>query len=452
MFRSLAWRNYRYWFVGALVGNVGLWMARVSQDWVVLTELTDNSGLAVGITTGLQFAPQLLLAPVAGTLTDRFSKRRLLIATQIAMGVIALVQGVVVLGGVATLGHMYALAFALGIAGAIDAPARQIFVTEMVDSDCASNAVSLNSVSFNTARMIGPALGGMVIQVVGAGWSFVLNCSAYVLMLAMLLMLDGSRLRTIPRAPRSQSGAGRAFAFLWRTPSVLVVAIVVCVVSTFAMNFPVTIALMAVVHFGRGAGDYGMLSSSIAIGAVFGALWSAQAVVPRFRTVIASAFFLGLTMIAAAFSPTYIAFAGFLMVCGLFMLRLITTAHAFVQLNTPGPLRGRVMSIYLAGFLGGAPFGSPLLGWLGSRFSPPVSILVGAAACLLSVVGVLLWMLFTGRVRVSEVPRLAWPQHPSQVSGLAHLSHPETGPLILPDLASAHDRQTQEQDQRRSNR
>ncbi|MFT8636361.1 MAG: MFS transporter [Pseudoclavibacter sp.] len=432
-FRSLFVHNYRLWFAGALVSNVGLWMARISQDWVVLTVLSHNSGLAVGITTGLQFAPQLLLAPFAGVLVDRFPKRRLLIWTQIGMSFLVLIQGIVVLGGFATLAHMYILAFCLGMVSAVDSPARQVFVTEMVGPGDVANAVSLNSVSFNSARLVGPALGGIVIQAVGPGWSFLLNCLTYAAMLSALGLMDSTELRPARRASRAQSGVRQAFAFLRREPSILVVTCVVCLVSMFALNFPVTIALMAVVTYHRGAGDYGLLSSAIAVGALAGALISAQVRMPRFRTVIVSAFGLGVAMVCAALSPTYVVFAVCLMVCGLFMMRLITTANAYVQLNTPGMLRGRVMSIYLAGFLGGAPIGSPLIGWLGSRFSPPVAILAGAASCLIAAGCVLIWMLWTGRVQVSGVPALVLP-HRSHVGRLEQVTHPETGPLVLPDL------------------
>ena len=433
-FRSLLVPNYRLWFAGAFISSIGLWMARISQDWVVLTVLSHHSGLAVGVTTGLQFLPQLLFAPFAGTLADRFSKRGLLICTQCGMAALVLTQALVVLAGFATLAHMFVLAFCLGMVSAIDSPARQVFVTEMVGPADVANAVSLNSVSFNSARLVGPALGGFIIQAVGPGWSFALNGLTYAATLGALLLMDPDRLHPARRATRAQSGVRRAFAFLWRESSVLVVAIVVCVVATFAMNFPVTIALMAVIEYGRGAGDYGLLSSSIAIGALTGALVSAQVRTPRFRTVVVSAFSLGVAMVGAALSPTYVIFAGFLIVCGLCMMRLITTANAYVQLSTPGVLRGRVMSIYLAGFLGGAPLGSPLIGWLGQRFSPPVAILAGACSCLVAVGGVLVWMLLTRRVGITDVPALVWPHHPDHLGGLAQVSHPETGPLVLPDL------------------
>lgn len=431
-FRSLSIRNYRIWFAGAFISNIGLWMSRIGQDWVVLTQLTHESGFAVGVTTGLQFLPQLLLAPVAGMIADRFPKRKLLLATQISMAVLQLLQAVLVLGGFATLVHMYLFAFAMGVVGAIDAPPRQIFVSEIVGPSDVANAVGLNSVSFNGARLIGPAAGGLLIQAVGAGWAFAVNGLTYLAMIGALLFMDRAQLRAVRRVSTDRVGFRSAFAFLRRTPHVLVVVLVITLVSTIALNFQVTIALMAVVVFHRQAGDYGLLSSAMAVGALGGGLLSARVRTPRFRTVVSSAFGLGIAMVVAAVSPGYVVFAICLVFCGLCMLRLVTTANAYVQLSTPDTLRGRVMSIYLAGFLGGAPIGSPLIGWIGQQFSPQAALLAGAASCAVAVGGVVLWLLFTGRVLAREVPGLALhPHRPDRFSGIAH---PETGPLVLPDL------------------
>lgn len=217
-FRSLAGYNYRVWAGGALVSNVGTWMQRTAQDWLVLTELTDNSATAVGIVMSLQFGPSLLLLPLTGYVADRYDRRHVLLATQCAMGLLALGLGLLTLLGVAQLWQVYLFAFLLGCVSAFDAPARQTFVSELVGEQHLTNAVALNSTSFNAARMIGPAVAGLLIASVGTGWVFLINALSYIAVLGSLAMLRVAELHRRGRAPRAEGGLLAGLRYVWDRP------------------------------------------------------------------------------------------------------------------------------------------------------------------------------------------------------------------------------------------
>jgi MFS family permease len=285
-FQSLAIPNYRIWAVGAIVSNTGTWMQRVAQDWLVLTVLTANSGVAVGVTTSLQFAPVLLLAPVAGTIADRWDRRRVLMATQSASGLLALVLGTLVVTGVAQLWHLFVLAGLLGVVAAIDGPARQAFVSELVPIEVLPNAVGLNSASFHGGRLIGPAIAGVLIHWFGTGPVFLINGFTF---MAVLLSLTRMRLADLRPAPRSGRGKGAARAglrYVRQRPDIMLIMAIVGMVGTFGLNFQLTTALMARLVFDKGAGEYGLLGSIMAIGSLSGALFAARRARPRLRLVI----------------------------------------------------------------------------------------------------------------------------------------------------------------------
>src|SRR3954468_8518637 len=229
-FRALRTFNYWVWATGAIVSNVGTWMQRVAQDWLGLTVLTDHSAVAVGITTGLQFAPVLVLAPLAGVLADRVPKGRLLLATQTAMGVVGLVLGLLVVTGAAQLWHAYALALALGVAAAVDAPARQAFVSEMVPREDLSNAVGLNSASFHAARIIGPGLAGLLIAWVGTGPVFLINAVTFLAVIASLLRMRVHELTPAARAPQGRGQLREGLRYVRRRPDIVLIMAVVCLV------------------------------------------------------------------------------------------------------------------------------------------------------------------------------------------------------------------------------
>lgn len=400
MFRSLSGFNYRIWFAGALVSNVGTWMQRTAQDWIVLTELTDNDAVAVGFVMALQLGPQLLLVPWSGYIADRFDRRRLLMGTQIVMALLGLGLGLILLLGVAELWHVYAFALALGVVSAIDAPARQAFVSELVSEKNLPNAVSLNSASFNGARLIGPAVAGLLVVAVGAGWVFVINAATFAATLAAMMLLRRDELRTPPRAPRGPGQLKAGIAYVKRRPDLLVVFAVVFLVATFGLNFPIFAATMASVEFHHGAGEFGLLSSMIAIGSVAGALMAARRERPRLRIVFVSAGLFGLSCFVAAAMPTYESFAIALVLVGFTAVTLLTTANGTVQTTTKPVMRGRVMAIYLAIFLGGTPVGAPVIGWVANEFGPRASIVVGGASGIVALLVGLVWMITSHDLRL----------------------------------------------------
>lgn len=390
-FASLKYVNYRLWFAGALVANIGTWMQRVGQDWLVLTDLSDDSGLAVGITTALQFAPTLLLSAWAGVLADRVNRRRLLMITQGAQGVLAFGLGALVLSGHAQLWHVYLFATALGVVAALDQPVRQTFVAELVPAGKLSNAVGLNSTSFNAARLIGPGLAGLLIAAVGTGWVFVINGVSFAATILALLLMRTSELHPMPVAPRARGQIREGIRYVRGRTDILVIMAVIGVVSTFGLNFQMTSALMARAEFGKGAGEYGILGSVLAIGSLAGALLAARRERPRVRLVIGSAFAFGLATGALALMPTYASFAVACIPVGLASLTMLTAANTTIQMSTDPAVRGRVMSLYMMVMLGATPIGSPVVGWIGETFGPRWSIGIGSITALLVSALAALW-------------------------------------------------------------
>ncbi len=391
-FSSLKYFNYRLWFVGALVANIGTWMQRVAQDWLVLTVLSNNSGVAVGVTTALQFAPVLALSAYAGVLADRLPRRALLIGTQAAQGVLALGLGALVLGGHAQLWHVYAFALMLGCVSAIDGPVRMTFVADMVPPERLSNAVGLNSASFNAARLIGPGLAGLLIAWIGTGWVFALNGVSFLATILALTQMRASELNAAPRTTGSRRGQLRAgVAYVRRRSDIVVIMVVVSVISTFGLNFQLTSALMARTVFHKGAGEYGILGSVLAIGSLTGALMAARRERPRVRLVIGAAFGFGISTGVLSLMPTY---AMFMIACipvGFFSLTMLTAANSALQISTEPQMRGRVMALYMVVFLGATPIGSPFVGWIAETFGARWSIGVGSISAIVVASGAALW-------------------------------------------------------------
>ncbi|HWS57289.1 MAG TPA: MFS transporter, partial [Actinotalea sp.] len=351
-FASLRYVNYRLWFAGALVANVGTWMQRVAQDWLVLTVLTDESGVAVGITTALQFGPVLFLSPWAGVLADRVDRRRLLIATQAAQAVLAAALGVLVLSGHAQLWHVYVFAGLLGCVTAVDGPARQTFVADMVPADGLSNAVGLNSASFNAARLLGPGLAGLAIAWVGIGWVFLLNAATFAATILALTRMRRAELQPVPRTGRGTGQIRAGIAYVRGRSDIVVLMVVVGVVSTFGLNFQLTSALMARTEFGRGPQEYGILGSVLAIGSLAGALLAARRERPRVRLVIGSAFAFGVASGVMALMPTYESYVLATIPVGFASLTMLTAANATLQMSVDPVMRGRVVALYMVVFLG----------------------------------------------------------------------------------------------------
>ncbi|WP_102510176.1 MFS transporter [Sanguibacter massiliensis] len=393
-FASLRFFNYRVWFAAALVANIGTWMQRVAQDWLVLTELSDNSGVAVGIVTALQFVPALLFSPYAGVIADRVDNRKLLMWTQSLQGVLAVLLGGLVISGRAELWHVYVLAFALGSVSAFDGPARMTFVAAMVPQDSLANAVGLNSASFNAARLIGPGLAGLLIAAVGSGWAFVINGVSFAAVIVAMSFMRTSELRPLPRADRSKGGLRQmreGVGYIRRRTDILVIMAVAGVVSALGLNFQLTSALMATSEFGKGAGEYGILGSVLAIGSLTGALLAARRKRPRVRLVIGAAFAFGGTSGVMALMPTFWSYAAASILVGLCSLTMLTAANTTLQMSVDPAMRGRVMSIYQMVLLGSTPIGSPLVGWIGEHWGARWSIGVGSIAAVLITVAATWW-------------------------------------------------------------
>ncbi len=428
-FRALHVRNYRVYAAGAIVSNVGTWMQRVAQDWLVL-QLT-SSGTALGITTGLQFLPALLLSPVAGVVADRFPKRTVLRCTQVAMAVPSAVLGVLAVTGAAQVWHVYLLAFVFGIGTAFDAPARQSFVVEMVGPDDLSNAVGLNSASFNSARMVGPALAGLLIAAGGSGvqatgWVILANAVSYLAVIASLQRLDPERLSPAP-VMGSRKGAVRdGVRYVRSRPDLVLVLAIVFAVGTFGLNFQMTSALMATEVFDKGAGEYGLLGSVMAIGSLAGALLAARRERPRLRFVVGAALAFGIVEVAAGLMPDYLSFALVLPLLGLCALTMMTAANATVQITTEPVMRGRVAALYLMIFMGGTPLGSPFIGWVGETFGARWTLVGGGALSIVGVVLALGWYAHRRQVDRAELRALA-SRLRSQHGRRAHLPPAATG-------------------------
>ncbi|GLJ62634.1 MFS transporter [Microbacterium barkeri] len=404
MFRSFASFNYRIWFLGALISNVGGWMQSTAQDWVVLTELTDNDATAMGVTMALQFGPPLVLVSVTGWVADRFDRRRLLMVTQGVLLLLALGVGALLLAGVMTLPLMLLFALAFGVANAFDSPARQAFVSDVVERRYAANAVALNSASFNMARLIGPAVGGLLIVAVGSGWVFFVNAATFLAMIVALMLMRRDEL--VPRV-RSQGAARVAdgFRYVSRRPDLIVAFVMVFLVGAFGMNFPIFASTMAI-EFGHGADGYGLLSSVLAIGSLTGALLAARRERARLRVVMIAAGGFGVASLVSAAMPSYWTYAAALVFVGFGTVTMLTTANGYVQTNSDPALRGRVLALYMAVIMGSTPIGAPIAGWVADAFGPRAAIVLGGTAGVLASLIGLTWVIWSGRLHRDADRRL----------------------------------------------
>ena len=379
-FRSLRSYNFRLWAAGALVSNVGTWMQRVAQDWLVLTQLTRHDASALGIVMGLQFGPQLLFLPWTGSAADRLNQRKLLMVTQATMGVLALALGVLTVAGVVRLWHVYVFAFLSGSAAALDAPVRQTFVAEMVGDDDLPNAVALNATSYNAAQMIGPAVAGLLIAKVGIGWAFLLNGLSFAAVLVSMSFFRLSELRISARAHRRNSGFLEGLRYVWRKPDLRAILIMLFVLGTFGLNFPIFIATMAVDVFHSDARGFGLLSSIMAVGTLAGALFAAGRAKPKLASLLVGAGVFGLGCTLAALAPGYWWFAATLIIIGAAGLTFTNGTNSIMQLSTEPAMRGRVMALRVAIALGGTPIGAPIIGWVANHFGPRWALGIGAAS------------------------------------------------------------------------
>ncbi|MGJ5006268.1 MFS transporter [Bradyrhizobium oligotrophicum] len=386
MFRSLHKFNYRVWAAGALVSNIGTWMQRTAQTWLVLIQLTSHNASAVGTVMALQYGPQLLLLPLTGYVADHFNQRRVLIATQATMGVFALILGLLTVTGVVQLWQVDVFAFLFGCAAAFDAPVRQTFVAELVGNDDLPNAIALNSTSFNAARMIGPAIAGMVIAAFGTGWAFLINGASFMAVLASLNLLRIADLRPNPRAQHAKgnvlASVTAGFDYAWSHPELRATLIMLALIGTFGLNFQIFVSTMAIKVFHSDARGYGLLSSVMAVGTVAGALFNASRRRPRFGALLAGSGLFGLGCTLAALAPTIWLFGAALVVIGVAALMFTNTTNSLMQLATEPSMRGRVMALRVGVALGGTPIGAPIVGWVADSLGPRWALGVGAASGL----------------------------------------------------------------------
>ena len=412
-FSSLQYPNYRLWFASNIVASTGTWMQRVAQSWLVLTVLTDNSATALGYTTALQFLPILILSPYAGVIADRANLRRLLQITQLSSAFFTLILGILAVGGWAQLWHVYVIAFVSGCVGAIDSPARQTFVSELVPPKTLPNAVGLNSAAFNVARLLGPAMSGLVIAWVGPGWVFIINALLFLVPVVAVAVMKTDRFFPMEHVTRERGQIAEGFRYVLARTDIVVILIVMGLTSAFSMNFQMTSALMATEVFGKGAGEYGILGSFMAVGALTGALLAARRQYPRVRLVVGASLIFGFCNLALAFSPAYWVFALISIPTGLAMLTMITAANAAIQVSTAPHMRGRVMSVYMMVFLGSTPVGSPVIGWIGDQWGARWSIAFGGVLCIVVSIVAAIWAKRTWNVRIQA--RLS--RHPFTMYG-----------------------------------
>lgn len=434
-FRSLRVRNYRLYASGQLLANTGVWMQRVAQDWLVL-ELTDGSATALGITVGLQFLPMLLFSLWGGGLADRFPRRTVLFFTTALLGAAALSLGVLVLTGLATVTIVMVMAFLVGSIAAFDGPARQAFVSEMVDIEDLPNAVALNTASFNLGRVFGPAVAGLLIAAVGSGWVFIVNTVGYLAVLVALSRIRQADLAVPVRPGADAGGLREGIRYVRARPDLVLVLWIAFFVGTFGLNFQLTIAAMVTGQFELGPAAFGVASTVLAVGSLAGSLAAARRGAPRIRLVVLAALFFGAAAVVVAVMPTYGMFLVALPLVGVGALTLINAAQSFLQINTDPELRGRVMGIYTLVFLGGTPIGSPLVGWVAETFGPRWSIALGG---IVSAVAALIVALVHLRRRGLEVRAHARPRPHLHIAGSDEFDAVRPGLRLSPSrVATSH--------------
>jgi MFS family permease len=382
-FSSLRNRNYRLYFTGQVISVSGTWMQRLAQAWLILT-LTHNNGFALGVESGLQFLPMLLFGAWGGVIADRFDKRRILYATQIAAGLLAFGLGMIVAVGAATVAIDYLFSVLLGFVNVFDNPARQTFVMEMVGREELPNAVGLNSVVMNSSRVVGPAIGGLVIASVGLAPCFFFNAASYVAVLIALAMMRADTLRPVATVARAKGQLRQGFRYVWSERMVRTPLLMMAVIGTLAFNFQVVIPLISTKVFDLGAGGFGGLTAAMGAGAVLGGLAAASRRGVSYRRLLTLTYAMGVSILFAAAAPTLVSEVIALFVMGAASFAFIATANTTLQLTARADMRGRVMALYAIAFLGSTPVGSPIVGWISAVWGPRIGFAVGGVAAILA--------------------------------------------------------------------
>jgi MFS family permease len=380
-FRSMKSRNYRLYFYGQLVSTSGTWMQTVALGWLVLR--ITNSGVAVGVVTALQFLPMLLIGTYGGVMADRLDKRRTLVVTQAGMAVGSAALAAITVTGIDPLWAIYVLTFVIGAFSAVDMPVRQAFVSEMVGEDDLANAVGLNSAMFNMSRVIGPAIGAILIKLFDVGPVFAVNAVSFLAVIAGLVMMRPEELYTSPPIERAKGQVRAGLRYVWQTPELRSVILVLAVAGTLAFNFTVIMPVLAKVTFHGDAGTYGLLTSLMGAGSMVGALAVASRVRPTARLLVGSGLAFGVTMLACAVAPNLITEDLLVVVLGATTITFLATCNSTLQLTSVPEMRGRVMALYGLVFLGSTPIGGPIVGWISQQFGPRYGLAVGGVASVL---------------------------------------------------------------------
>jgi len=384
-FAAFAVHNFRLYFGGQVVSVSGAWMQRVAQSWLVL-ELTD-SGAVVGALTAVQFVPILLLAPFGGLVADRFEKRSVLYFTQTLAAAIALTLGLLVLTDLVELWMVFTLALALGIVGSVDNPTRNSFVMEMVGRSKLANAVALNSVLVNSARVIGPAVGGLLIVTVGLGWCFVINATSYLFFITALSLMREEAIERSQPEIRRRGQLRQAIAYVAQHPVLRSTLVMSAVIGLFAYEFEVVLPLLARFTFEGDANTFGSMFAAIGIGAVVGGLFVANRGRTSPRAILAAAVGMGVAIGATALAPTiWVAYMTLVMV-GVCSSAFLTLSNSVLQLESTPQMRGRVVGMRATAILGARPIGAPIVGWIGEHLGPRYALALGALAAI----GVAIW-------------------------------------------------------------
>jgi MFS family permease len=371
---SLSVPNFRLFTISNVLAMSGTWMQRIAQDWLVLQ--LSGSVTAVGITVALQFTPMLLFGLWGGVIVDRYSKRMLLMLTQAIVGVLSVVLAVLALTNVVQVWHVFVIAFLVGLVTVVDNPTRQVFVNELVGPRKLRNAISINSAVFQLGGLIGPAIAGVLLVAVGAGWAFAINAATCVITVATLGALKTSTLVRSPRAARAKGQLREGIKYALAKPTIFWSVVMVAILSTFALTMPVILASYATEVFGVGAAGYGLFNTLVAAGALTGAIASTRRTGIRLRTVIIMGAVWGALQASSGFMPNELSFGVLLVALGVASLLFLTAANSLVQLSTNLGIRGRVMSLYVLVLLGGQAVGGPLMGWIVESFGPHVGVAI----------------------------------------------------------------------------
>jgi len=435
-FRAISVRNYRLYFTGQVISVSGTWMQTVSQAYLILFPL-HGTGLDVAIATSLQFLPMLLLGPFGGLIADRLDKRKVLYATQGTAGILALILGLLVVTHSETLWQVYALAAGLGFVNLFDNPARQTFVSEMVGMELLPNAVSLNSVLMNSARVIGPAIGGVLIITVGVATCFFLNAASFAAVIVALSMMRASELYRRPGVVRAKGQVREGLRYVWSTPDLRVPLISMAIVGVFAFNFTVTLPLLAKFTFHGGAGLYSGFLVAMGAGAVVGGLVTAFRSRPSTRLLAFIGVVFAVAILAVALSPSQAWAIALLIPMGAASISFVATNNATLQLRADPSMRGRVMSLNAIAFLGSTPIGALLLGFVSDATSPRLALVIGGVATLLASIPL---FVLGARQRRSGTEGLvagsAEVEPPTGVPGAAAL----TNVVLLPVMEAGYER------------